>query len=367
MNLPRTCLIFLFAAALAAQQSVDVAPVVSKSVERKLRLPGEISPYMRVDLYARVNGFVEQVEVDRGSVAKQGQLLVLLSAPELAAQRAEAEAKVQAIESQRAEAQAKLVAAESTFQRLKAASATPGAVAENEVIVAQQAEAAARAVIAALDGSKSAAQAAVLPLRELEGYLKVTAPFDGVVTTRFVHPGALVGPAAGTPLVRLEQTTALRLVVAVPEADAGGIVRGARVPFTVPAWPGESFSGVVARIADSLDPKTRTMPVELDVANANGRLAPGMYPEVTWPVRRSAPSLLVPPTSIVTTTERTFVIRVRDGRAEYVDVTRGAPVDDLVEVFGALRPGDEVVRRATDEIRQGAQVSVRRAAGTRGS
>jgi len=156
-------------------------------------------------------------------------------------------------------------------------------------------------------------------------------------------------------------------VVAVPEAVAGGVVRGARAQFTVPAWPGETFSGVVARIADSLDPKTRTMPVELDVANANGRLAPGMYPELTWPVRRSAPSLLVPPTSIVTTTERTFVIRVRDGHAEYVDVVRGTPADDLVEVFGALRAGDEIIRRGTDEIRQGSQVSVRRAAGTRGS
>jgi RND family efflux transporter MFP subunit len=359
-------LILLFAAALPAQQSVEVAPVVSKSVERKLRLPGEISAYLGVDLRARVNGFVERIDVDRGSVVKQGQLLVLLSAPELAAQRTEAEAKVQAVESQRAEAQAKLVAAESTYQRLKAASATPGAVAENEVILAQQALEAARAVLVALDGSKRAAEAAVLPLRELEGYLRVTAPFDGVITTRYVHPGALVGPAAGTPLVRLEQISTLRLVVAVPEADAGGILRGARVPFTVPAWPGVTFSGVVSRVADSLDPKTRTMPVELDVANANGRLAPGMYPEVTWPVRRSAPSLLVPPTSVVTNTERTFVIRVRDGRAEYVDVTRGAPVDDLVEVFGALHPGDQIVRRATDEIRQGAQLSVRRGAGTGG-
>ncbi len=363
MNLPRTFPIVLFAAVLAAQQSVDVAPVVSRSVERKLRLPGEFLPYLKVDLHARVNGFVEKVEVDRGSQVKQGQLLVLLSAPELAAQRAEAEAKVQAVESQRAEAQAKLVAAESTYQRLKAASATPGAVAENEVIVAQQAVEAARAVIVALDGAKSAAQAAVLPLREMEGYLKVTAPFDGVVTTRFVHPGALVGPAAGAPLLLLEQTTTLRLVVAVPEAEAGGIVRGIRAPFTVPAWPGVTFSGVVSRLAGTLDPKTRTMPVELNVANPDLRLAPGMYPEVTWPVRRSAPSLLVPPASIVTTTERTFVIRVRDGRAEYVDVVRGAPVDDLVEVFGALRAGDEIIRRGTDEIRQGAQLSVRRAAG----
>ncbi len=357
-------LIVLFATALAAQQSVDVTPVVSKTVERKLRLPGEISPFLRADLFARVNGFVERVEVDRGSVVKQGQLLVLLSAPELAAQRSEAEAKVQAVESQRAEAQAKLLAAESTYKRLKAASGTPGAVAENEVVLSQQAVEAARAVLVALDGAKSAAQAAVLPLREMEGYLRVTAPFDGVITTRFVHPGALVGPSSGTPLLRLEQTATLRLVVAVPEADAGGILRGVRVPFTVPAWPDESFTGVVSRVAGALDPKTRTMPVELDVANAAGRLAPGMYPEVIWPVRRSAPSLLVPPSTIVTTTERTFVIRVRDGAAEYVNVTRGAQVGDQVEVFGLLRAGDEIVRRASDEIREGTRLAPRRAPAT---
>lgn len=94
------------------------------------------------------------------------------------------------------------------------------------------------------------------------------------------------------------------------------------------------------------------MPVELDVANPDGRLAPGMYPEITWPVRKKRPSLLVPPSSIVTTTERTFVIRVRGGKAEWVNVTRGATVDDLVEVFGTLNPGDEIVRRGTDEIRE---------------
>jgi len=356
MSLHRVFLVASLAAALWAQQPVDVVKVISKSVERKLRLPGEFLPRMAVDLHARVNGFVERMEVDRGSVVKEGQLLVLLSAPELAAQRAEAEAKVQAVESQRAEAQARLVAAESTYQRMKTASATPGAVAENELVGAEQAVAAARAVIVALDGAKSAAQAAVPPLREIEGYLKVIAPFDGVITTRFVHPGALVGPAAGSPLVRLEQTTTLRLVVAVPEADVAGIAKGTRVPFTVPAYPAETFYGVVARVAASIDAKTRSMPVELDVRNADGRLAPGMYPEVVWPMRRPRASLLAPPTSIVTNTERSFVIRVRNGRAEYVDVARGAQAGDLVEIFGPLAAGDEIVRRATDELRDGTSV-----------
>ncbi|MGC9968959.1 MAG: efflux RND transporter periplasmic adaptor subunit [Bryobacteraceae bacterium] len=359
MKLARIPLL-LFATALYAQQPVEVATVVLKSVERKVRLPGEFLPYLKVDLVARVNGFVEKVEVDRGSVVKQGQLLVLLSAPELAAQRAEAEAKAQAIESQRAEAQARLVAAESTFERLKAASATPGAVAGNEVIQAEKAVEAARALVLAQASSAKAAQAAIEALRALESYLKLNAPFDGVVTDRFVHPGALAGPAAG-PLLRLEQNTRLRLVVAVPEADEAGIVLGARVAFHVPAFPGESFSGVVVRNAHSVDPKTRSMAVEMDVANADLRLAPGMYPDVEWPVRRPRPSLLVPASSVVTTTERTFVIRVRNGRAEWVIVSRGVALGDSVEVFGPLSAGDEIVRRASDEIREGTPLQVRAA------
>jgi membrane fusion protein, multidrug efflux system len=96
--------------------------------------------------------------------------------------------------------------------------------------------------------------------------------------------------------------------------------------------------------------------VELDVRNPGLRLGPAMYPEVTWPVRKSRPSLLVPPTSIVTTTERTFVIRVKDGAVEWVTVTRGAPVGDLVEIFGPLKEGDVIVRRGSDELREGAKV-----------
>jgi RND family efflux transporter MFP subunit len=148
--------------------------------------------------------------------------------------------------------------------------------------------------------------------------------------------------------------------VAVPEALVGAIVKGARVPFTVPAFPGETFYGTVNLLAHDLDPKTRTMAVELDVRNPDLRLGAGMYPEVQWPVKRPQPSLLVPPTSIVTTTERTFVIRVTNGLAQWVNVGRGARIGDLVEVFGPLKEGDIIVRRGTDEIREGSKVTVDR-------
>ncbi|HEY6393265.1 MAG TPA: efflux RND transporter periplasmic adaptor subunit, partial [Bryobacteraceae bacterium] len=206
-----------------------------------------------------------------------------------------------------------------------------------------------------------AAQAAVRASRDLERYLSVTAPFAGVITNRFVHPGALVGPGndGAEGLLELQQVARLRLVVAVPETNVAGIVRGGHVSFTVPAYSGRTFSGVVARVSPAIDAKTRTMAVELDVQNGRGLLSPGMYPEVSWPVRGLA-ALLVPATSVVTTTERTFVIRIREGRAEWVNVKRGAGEGDLVEVQGALHAGDVVVRRGTDEIREGSAVQAKR-------
>jgi RND family efflux transporter MFP subunit len=146
--------------------------------------------------------------------------------------------------------------------------------------------------------------------------------------------------------------------VAVPEALVGATVKGARVAFTVPAYPGETFYGVLNLLSHDLDEKTRSMAVEIDVRNPDLRLSPGMYPEVQWPIRRPQPSLLVPPTSIVTTTERTFVVRVNNGVAQWVNVGRGARIGDLIEVFGPLKDGDTIVRRGTDEIREGSKVNV---------
>ena len=353
------CTLALTSTAVTAQAPVEVVRVMAKPVERQVKLPGEFLPYLAVPIYAKIAGFVKQVHVDRGSAVRQGQLLATLEAPEMQAQIVEAESKAQAIELQRAEAAAKLAAAQSTYDRLKAASATPGVVAENDVIVAQKTVEAAQALVRSYEDSIKAAQAQAQAMKDLVQYLQIRAPFDGIITERNVHPGALVGPGSGsTPLLRLHQVSRLRLVVAVPEAIVGAIVKGARVPFTVPAYPGETFSGVVNLIAHDLDVKTRTMAVELDVRNSDLRLGAGMYPEVQWPVKRPQPSLIVPPTTIVTTTERTFVIRVKNGVAEWVNVARGARVGDLVEVFGPLQDGDTIVRRGTDEIREGSKVNV---------
>lgn len=345
----------------AAVVRAELTEAVSKPLEKTMTLPGEFAPFRKVDIHAKVTGFVEAIHVDRGSYVKKGQALAQLSAPELLAQRAEAQAKIPAVVAQRIEAEAKLAADESSYQRLLEASKTPGVVAGNDVVLAEKAVDAVRARIESLDKTIAAYEASVRAIEEIERYLQVSAPFDGVITERSAHEGALAGPGGevGAALFTLEQISRLRLVAAVPEAYRQSIARGARVEFSVPAYPAQTFSGIVARPAYAVDPKTRTMPVELDVSNPGRKLTPGMYAEVRWPVSRSGQSLFVPRSAIKSTTERTFVIRVRNGRAEWVDVRRGMSEGERVEVFGDLVAGDRLVLRATDEIRPGARVEAR--------
>jgi membrane fusion protein, multidrug efflux system len=376
----------------AQTPTVSVTTAQSLELNRQIRLPGELQAWQDTAIYAKVQGFVEEINVDRGSVVKRGQLLARLRAPELDTQLGEAEAKVRAAQSQRIEAlarvsgiraqrleaDAKLAADEATYQRLKSASATPGVVAGNDVEVAQRSveagkariqlwqenEKAAQAQVKALEESEEALREAASSMRNIGDYLRITAPFDGVIIERNAHQGSLASPS-GMPMLRLQQVSRLRLIVSVPEAEVTSVKPGARIDFTLPAFPGETLSGVTRRSSRSLDVKTRTMAVELDVANSSGRLLPGMFPEVIWPTRRSRPSLFVPPAAIAVTTERAFVVRIRDGVVEWVDVKRGASMNyhgvDLIEIFGDLEPGDQIAVRGTDELRAGAKVNVKQA------
>lgn len=318
------------AAAPPGPPTVVVTSVVSQLLAKPMRLSGELLPRREVALYARVQGFVEKIDVDRGSLVKQGQFLVQLTAPELGVQRREAEAR--------------LASDQATYARLKQAAATPGVVSGNDVEVAEK--------------TVEADRARVQLWQQNESYLRIAAPFDGVIVERNVHEGSLVSPsgAGPAPMLRIQEVSRLRLVVPVPEIAAGSVTEGEGVRFTVPAFPGVAFSGVVARTSRALDLKTRSMPVELDVDNADGRLGPGMFPEVQWMMKRAEATLFVPPTALVVTTERTFVVRIKDEIAEWVDVKPGLPTGALQEVFGKLAAGDRVALRGTDELRAGTKV-----------
>lgn len=313
---------------------VAATKVKSEKVSRVLRLPSELKAFRDVALHAKVAGFMEKIAVDRGSRVKAGDLLACLVAPELIARKQEAEAG--------------LAAEEATYRRLKEASGTPGVVAGNDLEVAAQAVEGARARVRDLDQQMS--------------YLQIRAPFDGIITERNVHEGSYVGPPSGAgavPLLRLQETDKLRLAVAVPEPAAGDVPAGKVLSFTVAAFPGETFEGTIARHGGAVNPRTRTLPVELDVENPRGRLLPGMFADVRWSMERARPSLLVPATAVMTTTERTFVCRLKDGTCEWVDVRPGIALGDRLEVFCELSAGDVVAVRGTDELRAGMKVGVK--------
>ncbi|MBV9885473.1 MAG: efflux RND transporter periplasmic adaptor subunit [Acidobacteria bacterium] len=299
---------------------VDVIAVQSKKLETTTTLPAELMPYEAVDLFAKETGFIKSIRVDRGTKVKGGELIAVLEAPELVARRAEASARYQSAESQLAAGQAKTAADQATYKRMSNAARTPGVVAANDLEVAEKAAQSDEANVVALKKTADAAQEGVRAVEQLESYLKITAPFAGQITTRYVHPGALVGPASGagaaTPVVRIETVNRHRMVVPVPENDVAGVPEGTMVNFTVPSFPGRVFGAPITRISRGVDLKTRTMPVELDVRDSKAELVPGMFCTVEWPVHRAYPTLFVPASAVASDLQRSFVVRIQQNHAE---------------------------------------------------
>jgi len=335
---------------------------MSKKLQTTVTLPAQLTPYEQVDIYPKVTGFVQTVTVDRGSRVRRGQLLVRLTAPEIVSQRSQAEAAVRAAQSQLATAQARLTSDNGTYLHMVAASKTPGVLAENDVVVAGQVVSADKGLVDAAEQNIAAARDALHSVTQTESYLTITAPFEGVVTTRNLHPGALIGPASGAggtePILQIVDETRLRLVVPIPEAQLGEMKIGQLVSFTVPAYPGQSFRAPIRRTSGQVDEKSRTMPVELDVENRDSRLSPGSFTTVSWPLERSHPTLFVPASAVTSDQQHTFVIRVRDGKAEWVTVQTGQTVNGEIEVFGELAADDQVVKTASDAIHSGDTVRV---------
>jgi membrane fusion protein (multidrug efflux system) len=349
-------------AGAGALPQVAAAPVESQKLDTTLSLPAQITPYEAVDIYPKVTGFIDEILVDRGSRVKAGEVIVRLSAPELVAQRTQAEAGLHSAEAQLAAAQAKFASDQGTYLHLVAAAKTPGVVAGNDLRVAEQTAAADNAQLEAASNNVQAARETLRSVAQFESYLEIRAPFDGVVTQRNLHPGALVGPASGQggaqPIVQIESVSRLRVVVPVPEAYVAGVQEGQQVTFSVPAYPGRTYRAPIARLSHDINQNTRTMQVELDFHNADAQITPGTFSSVEWPIHRSYATLFVPATAVTTDLQRTFVIRLRHGKAEWVDVKTGVTEKGKIEVFGDLQLGDLVMANSTDSIRSGTDVSV---------
>ncbi|TGD76968.1 efflux RND transporter periplasmic adaptor subunit [Hymenobacter wooponensis] len=336
----------------AAPAAVTTFRLSAAPAVRRLRLPAELKPYEQVDLFPRVGAFVKQVLVDRGSRVSKGQTLAVLEAPELAAQLARARSRWQA-------AQAKLSGTRASYERLLRTSQEPGTISPNDLERA-------RAEMQADQANVQAAYSELQASRELSNYLVVRAPFSGIITARNVSAGALVGPGGGqpaAPMFSLENSRTLRLEVAVPEAAAGQWLQpGASVPFTVPAFPGQTFTGVFRRNASRLSQTVRSELVEMDVPNADGRLKAGMYAQVLVALPTEAKAVAVPTSAVFATPDapkQAQVVRVQQGRAQWVPVRKGQLLSrDTVVVFGPLQPGDELVREAGEQVPDGQPLTV---------
>ena len=339
--------------------AVEVFTLSQSNFQKKLRIPGELSPYETVEVYPKIEGFIQQVYVDRGSLVHQGQLLARLVAPELEAKIVEARSKVNEADAADAEAIAKFTSLQGVYGRLHEAAEVPGVISDNELASAKMAAVAAKAHVQALQGARMASRANVKSLMDVKSYLQILSPIDGVVAKRNLHPGALVGPSgagASVSIFQIEQIKRLRLLVSIPERYYGEVKLGGRVPFKVSAYPDQTFTGVISRPAYTLDEKNRTETVELDVNNQDSALSPGMYAEVQWPVQRKTSTFMVPTAAVVTTAEHTFVERVRNGKVEWVDVQKGFVDGDRLEIFGDLHTGDTLVQAASDEYRAGSAI-----------
>jgi membrane fusion protein (multidrug efflux system) len=323
-------------ASTAVADSVEVFTLKKETVTKTFSLPAELLPWERADVYAKVEGYVRELKADIGDRVRNNDVLIILDAPEVTANYAKSSADLQA-------AQSRYRTSLDVYKRTVNAGKEQGAVSESELErVKNQMLSDSATYEAARSGANAYAQ--------LKNYLVIRAAFDGVVTQRNVDPGTLVGKEQ-KPMIVLENINKLRLRVAVPEAYTSAKPESNSIFFTVDAQPSKKYSAVLARKSNQIDEKTRTELWEFEVANENKELKSGMYGNATFSLKRSETSFVVPFSALVTNQEQNFVIRIVDGKTEWVDVRNGISTKDKIEIFGDLDEGDHLITRANDEIK----------------
>lgn len=329
----------------AKTDSVTVFTLKKESFDKNMTFPGELIPYERAEIFAKVAGYINTLKVDIGDVVQQGQVLITLDAPEIVANFAQANADVQT-------AKAKYLGSLDAYNRILNADKVPGTVAtgEKEKLKTQM-----QSDSSAMEAAKSKLSA----YAQLKDYLTIRAPFSGVITQRNVDPGTLVGAANTKPMLVLENNAKLRLRLPVPEAYIAATPENAKVSFSVDAYPGVRFDAVLSRKAGAINLVNRTESWEFIYNNNDKKLKSGMFANCQVSFQRSMPSYVVPSSAIVTTQEKRFVIRLNNGKTEWVDVRNGFLLNDTIEVFGNLTEGDTIVFRGNDEIKPGKNVNPR--------
>jgi len=349
------------AEAPSALPSVSTATAHVGSIANQLTVAGVFQPFQEVDVHGKVSGYIKHIYVDIGDRVRQGQTLAVLEVPELQAEVAGAQAgvtqtqeNITRLQNEVAREQASYAAAHANYVRLKQASdQQPGLVAAQELddalardrSAAAQVDAA-KSAVAAAQGQLGVSRAENLRVSSLENYATITAPYSGVVTMRYADTGALI--PAGTSeggtqaVVRLAQSDVLRLRIPVPEKDVPMVHEGSVVSVHVQAT-GQQFPGTVVRFTRDVSNATRTMLTEVDVANPELTLTPGMYAEVDFDLQQKNDALIVPASAIIQGDQPSVMLVDGSNRVARRSVVLGIAGANRQEITSGLQPGDRVI------------------------
>ena len=342
----------------AAVPVVDVVHPQGDAPDQALVLPGQTMAFIDTPIYARTSGYLKGWNFDIGAHVRQGDLLAQIEAPELDQQLSQARAQL-------VQTQAALVQSQASMELARVTTGRSSVLVRQGWTSQQQGDqdrltyAGSVAAVAVARANLQAQQAQVDRMEQLTGFERVVAPFDGVITARNTDVGALINAGAGAPATELFHMTAtktLRIFVAVPEVYFPAMHSGAATTVTLDEYPGQVFHGRLVRSDNAINPASRTLRVEVDVDNAEGKLLPGAYVFVHFTLPGRTQSVIIPANALLFRSEGLRVGVVRDGRAQLMPITIGRDYGDRVEVLSGLTATDQVILNPSDSLLSGTAV-----------
>jgi RND family efflux transporter MFP subunit len=336
--------------AVVAQTVTSVSVVLPKQAApaQEIILPGNVQPFISSPIYARIDGYLKKWYFDIGAHVKAGQLLAVIEAPEVDQQLSQARSTL-------ATAQANLDLAEITRKRYEDLFAKHAVSQQNR----DNAVGSYNANNATVDADKANVQ----QYAALVSFERVYAPFDGVITARNTDIGDLINSGSSsvpkTDLFHMAQTDTLRVYVNVPQEYSRGIKPGqTEADIVLAEFPGRRFPGKLVRTADAINVTTRTLLVEVDVANDTGTLFTGSYAEVHLKIPAESPTNLIPANTLLFRTQNLQVGVVQDGKAVLKNVTAGHDLGAEIEIVDGLNDHDQVIVNPSDSLVSGQAVQV---------
>jgi RND family efflux transporter MFP subunit len=340
--------------------SVDVATVKASPGTVSVTLPGTTAAFAAANIFARATGYIAKRNVDIGDHVKAGELLAQLAVPELDDQISQNKATLDHLKSMLDQAEANRKLQQVTWDR-DAPLVEKGWVTRQQGTVDVQNLKGQEAAVTAAQHNVTAQEKLVKQLRQQRDYASVVAPFDGVITQRNVDVGSLVqgNATSGTFMFEIMQEDVIRVSAFVPQDAAFGVVPGVDAVVRVPELPDREFPGKVTRIADALQPGTRTLLTEVDIPNPDGALTPGIYCTVEFRIPRKTPSLSVPADAIIFNRNGMQVAVVSNGKAEIRKVGVKRDLGTRVEVDSGIKAGDQVILNPPVTLIDGSKVQPR--------